>query len=147
MSKKLLVVFVAAMAIVPLAFVGCKGKTESAPEEMAEAPAASTPMMEEAQVVQVTEPAETVAIEGIPPTAAPQPVVEKPAAALQEKGDRNKDIQKALKNAGFYAGAIDGKIGPKTKKAIEEFQAAKGLKADGKVGPRTWAELAKHLAQ
>ncbi len=147
MSKKLLMVFVVALAIVPLAFVGCKGKTESAPEEMGEAPVTSTPTMEETQVVQVTEPAETVATEAIPPTAAPQPVVEKPAAALQEKGDRNKDIQKALKNAGFYAGAIDGKIGPKTKKAIEEFQNAKGLTADGKVGPKTWAELAKHLAQ
>jgi len=54
------------------------------------------------------------------------------------------EIQTALKNAGFYAGNIDGKIGPKTKKAIEEFQKANGLKADGKVGPKTWEAMSKH---
>lgn len=56
-----------------------------------------------------------------------------------------KDIQTALKNAGYYAGDIDGKIGPKTKKAIEEFQKVNNLKVDGKVGPKTWALLSIHL--
>jgi murein L,D-transpeptidase YcbB/YkuD len=56
-----------------------------------------------------------------------------------------KEIQTALKNAGFYAGEIDGKIGPKSKKAIEEFQKANNLTADGKVGPKTWAILSKYL--
>lgn len=55
------------------------------------------------------------------------------------------EIQTALKNAGFYTGAIDGKIGPLSKKAITEFQKANGLTADGKVGPRTWEALGKHL--
>ena len=51
----------------------------------------------------------------------------------------------ALKNAGFYSGKIDGKIGPGSKKAIEAFQQSKGLKADGKVGPKTWAALEPFL--
>ena len=55
------------------------------------------------------------------------------------------EIQTALKNAGFYAGNIDGKIGPKSKQAIEDFQKANGLKADGKVGPKTWEAMSKHL--
>ncbi|MFA6357842.1 MAG: peptidoglycan-binding domain-containing protein [Candidatus Omnitrophota bacterium] len=55
------------------------------------------------------------------------------------------EIQTALKNAGFYTGSVDGKVGPKSKKAIEDFQSANGLKADGKVGPKTWEALAKHL--
>jgi peptidoglycan hydrolase-like protein with peptidoglycan-binding domain len=55
------------------------------------------------------------------------------------------DIQTALKNAGYYSGNIDGKVGPKTKAAIEEFQKSSGLTADGKVGPKTWAALEKHL--
>ncbi len=55
------------------------------------------------------------------------------------------EIQTALKNAGFYTGNIDGKIGPKTKAAIEEFQKANGLKPDGRVGPKTWVLLSKHL--
>src|SRR4051812_1632900 len=41
-----------------------------------------------------------------------------------------KQIQQALKNAGVYSGKVDGNIGPKTKKAIEEFQTQNGLKAD-----------------
>lgn len=57
-----------------------------------------------------------------------------------------REIQEALKNAGYYAGGVDGKIGPKTKKAIEEFQKANQLKADGKVGPKTWAILSTYLA-
>ncbi len=52
-----------------------------------------------------------------------------------------KDIQAALKNAGFYQGDLDGKFGPKTKKAVEDFQATNQLKVDGKVGPNTWEKL------
>ena len=55
-----------------------------------------------------------------------------------------KDIQASLKSAGFYTGEVDGKMGPKTKKAIEEFQSANGLAADGKVGSNTWTKLKKY---
>lgn len=54
-------------------------------------------------------------------------------------------IQRALNNAGYYVGKVDGKIGPVTKKAIEEFQKARGLKVDGIIGPKTWEELGKYL--
>ncbi len=57
----------------------------------------------------------------------------------------NKDIQTALKNAGFYNGSIDGKIGPASRKAISAFQSSNGLKADGKVGPKTWKVLEPFL--
>ncbi|MBI4437167.1 MAG: peptidoglycan-binding protein, partial [Candidatus Omnitrophica bacterium] len=53
----------------------------------------------------------------------------------------------ALQQAGFYGGGIDGKVGPLTQKAIEDFQRSKGLKVDGKVGPMTWGELEKHLSE
>lgn len=66
--------------------------------------------------------------------------------AIPEKPSAE-DIQKALKNAGVYTGSIDGKIGPKTKKAIEEFQSKNGLTADGKVGPRTWDKLKGYLTK
>ncbi len=52
-----------------------------------------------------------------------------------------RQIQSALKNAGFDPGPIDGKMGPKTKKAIKAFQKSKGLVQDGKVGPKMWKEL------
>ena len=56
-----------------------------------------------------------------------------------------KEIQAALKNAGFYTGSVDGKLGAKSKNAIEAFQKANGLTADGKVGPKTWTALSRYL--
>ncbi len=52
-----------------------------------------------------------------------------------------REIQQALKNAGFYTGTVDGKIGPKTREAIKEFQRVHGLVDDGVVGKQTWAKL------
>ncbi|OPY89356.1 MAG: N-acetylmuramoyl-L-alanine amidase CwlH precursor [Smithella sp. PtaU1.Bin162] len=57
----------------------------------------------------------------------------------------DEQIQKALKNAGFYKGVIDGKVGPRTKSAIREFQKANGLNADGSVGDKTWQALKTYL--
>ena len=54
-------------------------------------------------------------------------------------------VQTALKNAGFYTGKVDGKIGAGTKAAIVEFQKSKGLKADGVLGRKTWSELKQNL--
>ena len=53
------------------------------------------------------------------------------------------DVQKALKRAGVYSGAVDGRLGKKTKKAIKAFQRKNGLYADGIVGEKTWALLNK----
>jgi peptidoglycan hydrolase-like protein with peptidoglycan-binding domain len=55
------------------------------------------------------------------------------------------DVQKALKNAGFYKGTVDGKLGQQTKKAIESFQRKHNLTADGVIGRRTWEELKVYL--
>lgn len=61
----------------------------------------------------------------------------------EETSDKptNKNIQQALKNAGIYNGPVDGNIGPKSKKAIRDFQTQNGLSPDGKVGARTWKKL------
>jgi len=92
----------------------------------------NTPSESKSQTIQTPPaPGPEVKLEALPP---PGPY--KPTAI---------EIQTALKNANFYTGAIDGKIGPKTKKAIEEFQKANGLEVDGKVGPKTWAALSKYL--
>ncbi|WP_031434623.1 NlpC/P60 family protein [Methylomarinum vadi] len=48
-----------------------------------------------------------------------------------------KDIQQALKDAGFDPGPIDGVRGRNTIKAIKQFQAANGLAVDGLLGPET----------
>ena len=56
-----------------------------------------------------------------------------------------KQIQIALKNAGYNPGPIDGKMGRKTKDAVMAFQRSNDLKVDGKVGKRTWRVLKKYL--
>ena len=56
-----------------------------------------------------------------------------------------KQVQTALRNAGFYKGRIDGQIGTSTRKAIKEFQKANGLTVDGKIGKETWSKLRKYL--
>lgn len=57
------------------------------------------------------------------------------------------DVQTALKAAGYYEGAVDGKVGKKTKSGIEQFQREHNLKADGIVGKKTWAELKTYLKE
>jgi peptidoglycan hydrolase-like protein with peptidoglycan-binding domain len=54
------------------------------------------------------------------------------------------EIQQALKNAGFYQGAVDGKLGPVTRQAISEFQRVNGLTPDGVVGRQTWSKLSAY---
>jgi len=56
-----------------------------------------------------------------------------------------KQIQTALKNAGFDPGPIDGKKGKKTREAIKAFQKQNNLTVDGKVGKDTWELLRKYL--
>jgi len=55
------------------------------------------------------------------------------------------EIQQALKNAGFYQGPLDGKIGPLTREAVRTFQQIHSLKADGVVGKQTWEKLFPYL--
>jgi len=56
-----------------------------------------------------------------------------------------RQIQAALKNAGYYEGVIDGKISRQSRQAIRDFQKANNLSVDGKVGKKTWAALKEYL--
>lgn len=52
-----------------------------------------------------------------------------------------RDVQRALKNAGFDPGPADGRVGNRTIDAIKRFQRSAGLKVDGIVGQQTWRRL------
>lgn len=83
------------------------------------------------------------------PTAASRTTVTADYSAKNEEIVRvdvpADQVQLALKNAGYYKGAIDSKIGPGTQKAIQDFQRGHNLKADGIVGKGTWTELQRYL--
>lgn len=57
------------------------------------------------------------------------------------KGERVKQLQRALKALKYYTGEIDGSFGPGTHKAVMAFQKDKGLTQDGMAGKNTIAAL------
>ncbi|MCC8477901.1 peptidoglycan-binding protein [Streptomyces parvus] len=50
-------------------------------------------------------------------------------------------VQTLLTAQKYNPGAVDGQFGPTTKSAVEAFQRARSLDADGMVGPKTWTAL------
>jgi hypothetical protein len=64
-----------------------------------------------------------------------------PNLKIGSSGSAVKDVQRKLKDAGFDAGAIDGKFGSDTRKAVLAFQKSRGLRVDGVVGVNTMKAL------
>ena len=54
-------------------------------------------------------------------------------------------VQEILEKAGYDVGGVDGSYGPKSKKAVEQFQTVNKLKVDGKIGYNTLSALAQYL--
>ena len=134
--KKYFVIF--AVAVFSIYMFGCKKHAAQESQEPMSMEAMSTintnaPAAPAATATQMqpVAPAATEKLEPLPPSGPFKPTA--------------KEIQTALKNANYYTGTIDGKIGPGTKKAIEEFQKANGLTPDGKVGSKTWTLLSTFL--
>ena len=65
------------------------------------------------------------------------------AAVLRQgsTGSEVKEVQRRLKQWGYYSGSVDGVFGAGTKKAVIAFQKKNGLTADGVVGKSTYAAL------
>ena len=65
------------------------------------------------------------------------------AAILRQgsKGSEVKEVQRRLKEWGYYNGAVDGVFGAGTKSAVIAFQKKNGLTADGVVGKSTYKAL------
>lgn len=56
-------------------------------------------------------------------------------------GGEVKEVQRRLKEWGYYNGAVDGIYGPATVQAVKAFQKKNGLTADGIAGKSTFAAL------
>ncbi len=65
------------------------------------------------------------------------------AAVLRQgsRGGEVKEVQRRLKQWGYYKGAVDGIFGSATKQAVISFQKKNGLTADGIVGKATYKAL------
>ena len=125
---------------------GCQEK----PKEPEVSNLAPVPMKEETAAGIAVNVAQPLTQQQFSPTqVSPADVAPEGAEVVEDLQEASKpaeqQIQQALKNAGLYEGEIDGKIGPKTKKAIEAFQVKNNLKVDGKVGPQTWGRLKEYL--
>jgi len=71
-------------------------------------------------------------------------IADEPVLALAEIGARGEgveNIQSALRDFGYYFGALDGIFGVKTQEAVMRFQESRGFTADGVAGAQTLKAL------
>ncbi len=137
MKRAIVLISVVSLAIL---VSGCGKKGENA-----QLPLESQEVLNEAELLPVEQPASKVTSISEQNLNVAKNIASQ--EATQSGKPTPKEIQQALKNAGIYQGTVDGVIGPKTKKAIKDFQAQNNLTADGRVGPKTWAALKTFLNQ
>ena len=76
-----------------------------------------------------------------PAPAAPINAAHKAEIELALSAADRRRLQKKLAELGFYSGAIDGALGPKSRKAIAIWQASRKVRATGFVSSLDIAEL------
>lgn len=69
------------------------------------------------------------------------PVVQTAVLKQGATGGEVKELQRRLKQWGYYNGAVDGIYGKQTVEAVKYFQRKNGLKVDGVAGRATYAAL------
>ena len=82
------------------------------------------------------------------PTATPAPTFAIPGGkvTVNTTGNDAKLVQKRLKELGYYKGAVDGKFGTASVKALQKFQEAHSLTTDGIAGTKTFEILFSYNA-
>jgi hypothetical protein len=80
-----------------------------------------------------------------PKTTASVPAPSAPLAPGATAVVQVKVLQRGLASLGFSPGAIDGSYGAGTERALERFQRAHSLAADGVLGSKTLAALKRAL--
>lgn len=88
--------------------------------------------------VEEAEPEQGAAKETVPEEGV---VVTMKTVRKGDRGTQVKVLQWLLGQNGCDAGTVDGIFGAKTLAAVQKYQKAKGLTADGIVGAKTWEKL------
>ena len=76
----------------------------------------------------------------------PKPQQDDSVLRSGSSGDAVEQLQKKLKELGYYTGAVDGSYGAGTVNAVKEFQQVNGLKADGIAGEATSTAVYSYYA-
>jgi peptidoglycan hydrolase-like protein with peptidoglycan-binding domain len=81
-----------------------------------------------------------------PPDLNANPVISgnriiRPTLRLGSQGESVKELQSMLILLGYYGGPVTGLYQEDTQLAVQRFQTAAGITADGIVGPTTWSQL------
>ncbi len=72
---------------------------------------------------------------------ASSPTVQTAVLKQGSKGGEVKEVQRRLKQWGYYNGSVDGVYGAQTIEAVKKFQRKNGLTADGICGRSTYVAL------
>ena len=75
-------------------------------------------------------------------TTTPFVATGRPTLRLGSTGNDVTALQQRLNALGYDAGTANGNFNAQTQQAVENFQKAKNIAADGVVGPGTWQALA-----
>lgn len=72
---------------------------------------------------------------------------QQPTLSRGSQGPAVRVLQESLTTLGYNPGPVDGIFGPLTEAAVKAFQTDRKITVDGIVGPQTWGEIAKALAE
>lgn len=81
-----------------------------------------------------------------PPSSQANPTtsggrIVRPTLRLGSQGESVRELQSMLVLLGYYAGPVSGVFQEDTQLAVQRFQQATAITADGIVGPATWSKL------
>jgi peptidoglycan hydrolase-like protein with peptidoglycan-binding domain len=95
---------------------------------VAESTKPTAPLLRQTASVKRTVPAAPAPVAVV---AAPLPPQRPDTATVRARSDLVANMQRELSQLGFYDGATDGMLGPRTEQAIRDFEKLQGLKTTG----------------
>ena len=82
-----------------------------------------------------------------PPAAPPAPAAASPSPTVSAVDPATvREVQADLQRRGYDVGSIDGRLGPRTRAAIREYEQKNGLPVDGMPSPGLRDHLHSHPA-